>query len=394
MISASGGLPAHRYTAQVTQRWPRGSEPASPYQDLPRGLSKHLPGTLFPPWIIGRISMIALEAHIVGAEWAREWDLWCATTRAAGSPTLQNGAFPLEGWGRHAAAAHDYPQAGSDRPWDAPPTELLQAAPEPHAGWRGDVSSHLLARLPPRLVLHAANILRAAENHTWGCNTATVRWLPPEDGGTQRTVRHFKKGGPTYHLALSRLGNFSGPLLLMLPTDLAAALRQQLDGCNGLRVGWEAVAKGTLLNLHHRGTAEECRRDALVPHLTGRHTYMPAPQGQPHPAWGDVIAAFHDHKILSDDTWHAVRQQTLGRDYRRLFPARLLELRGPLRQRLDDLRLRRLDPWFRPPTSCTPATSVGNATQYPQPRPRAPTGARSALRWRRAPGLSHPRARA
>ena len=29
MISANGGLPAHRYTSQVTQRWPRGSEPAS-----------------------------------------------------------------------------------------------------------------------------------------------------------------------------------------------------------------------------------------------------------------------------------------------------------------------------------------------------------------------------
>ena len=29
MISANGGLPAPRYTPQVTQRWPRGSEPAS-----------------------------------------------------------------------------------------------------------------------------------------------------------------------------------------------------------------------------------------------------------------------------------------------------------------------------------------------------------------------------
>ena len=30
MISANGGLPAHGYTPQVTKRWPRGSEPASP----------------------------------------------------------------------------------------------------------------------------------------------------------------------------------------------------------------------------------------------------------------------------------------------------------------------------------------------------------------------------
>ena len=29
MISANGGLPAHRYTPQVTPRWPRGSEPGS-----------------------------------------------------------------------------------------------------------------------------------------------------------------------------------------------------------------------------------------------------------------------------------------------------------------------------------------------------------------------------
>ena len=29
MISANGGWPAHRYTPQVTPRWPRGSEPAS-----------------------------------------------------------------------------------------------------------------------------------------------------------------------------------------------------------------------------------------------------------------------------------------------------------------------------------------------------------------------------
>ena len=29
MISANGGLPVHRYTPQVTQGWPWGSEPAS-----------------------------------------------------------------------------------------------------------------------------------------------------------------------------------------------------------------------------------------------------------------------------------------------------------------------------------------------------------------------------
>ena len=40
MISANGGLPAHRYTSQVTQRWPRGSEPASAEKG-PQGPRRH-----------------------------------------------------------------------------------------------------------------------------------------------------------------------------------------------------------------------------------------------------------------------------------------------------------------------------------------------------------------
>ena len=44
-------------------------------------------------------------------------------------------------------------------------------------------------------------------------------------------MAHFKTGGPVYDDALSRTGDTQGPLLLMLPTDLAAALRQELDGC-------------------------------------------------------------------------------------------------------------------------------------------------------------------
>ena len=82
----------------------------------------------------------------------------------------------------------------------------------------------------------------------------------------------------------------------MLPTGIAAALRQELDGCKGLRVGWEAVADGTLLALLHRDTANGCQWDALTLHLTGRHVYMASPpQGHPCPTWDDLIAAFHDH---------------------------------------------------------------------------------------------------
>ena len=68
------------------------------------------------------------------------------------------------------------------------------------------------------------------------------------------------------------------------------------------------------------------------------------PRRHPRPACNDLIAAFHDHGILPDDTWQAVRQKTLGRDYRRRVRSRLLELRDPLRQRWDNLLLRGLDP--------------------------------------------------
>ena len=175
--------------------------------------------------------------------------------------------------------------AGRDHPWDAATGEWLQAAPGPQTGWTGDVSSLVRTPVPPRIVLHAANVLRATEIRKWGHAAATVRWHPPEDGAAQLAVAHFKAGGPVYDDALSRLGNTQGPLLLMLPTDIAAALRQELDGCEGLRVGWEAVADGTLLALLHRDAANGCQWDALTPHLTGRHVYMATPpQGHPRPA--------------------------------------------------------------------------------------------------------------
>ena len=41
-------------------------------------------------------------------------------------------------------------------------------------------------------------------------------------------------------------------------------------------------------------------------------TWQPPPRGHPRPEWDDLIAAFHDHGILPDDTWQEVRQKTLG----------------------------------------------------------------------------------
>ena len=219
----------------------------------------------------------------------------------------------------------------------------------------GRVLAHLRAPPPPRLVLRAANVLRATEIHAWERDAATVRWLPPESEAARLTVAHFKSGGPVYDDALFRLGDTPGPLLLMIPTDLAAALRRELDTCEGLRVEWEAITDGNLLALLRRGAADGCQWGALVPHLTGHHTYMARPpRGHTCTAWDDLIAAIHDHGILPDDTWQEVRQKTLGRDYQHGVRARLLELRDPLRQRRNDLWLRRLGPWS--PASHLPHT--------------------------------------
>ena len=206
--------------------------------------------------------------------------------------------------------------AGPDHPWDAAAKEWLQAVPEPQAGWSGDVSSLIPAHVPPRIVLHTANVPRATEIHTWGRDVATMGWLHPEGGAARLTVAHFKTGGPAYDDALSQLGDILGPLFLMLPNGLATQRRQELDSCEGLRVGPEAVADGSLLALLHRDAADDCQWGTLVPHLTGRHMYIATPpQGRPCPAWDDLIAAFHDHGVLPEDTWQEVRQKTLGRDY-------------------------------------------------------------------------------
>ena len=255
-------------------------EDPHPYRDLPGGFSEHLQDALFPRWIIGRGSMTAWEARMVGEERASEWGRCCAATHAPETPAQRYAAILLEGWGLHTQPRPTMIcGAGPDHPWDTSAKEWLQAAPEPQAGWSGDVSSLIRAPVPPRIVHHTANVLRAREVHTWGRDAATIRWLPPEGGAARLTVAHFKTGGPVYDDALSRLGDILGPLLLMLPTGLATALRQELDSCDGLRVGWEAVPDGSLLALLHRDAADACQWHTLVPHLTRRHVYMATPPG-------------------------------------------------------------------------------------------------------------------
>ena len=82
---------------------------------------------------------------------------------------------------------------------------------------------------------------------------------PPGRRATRLTVAHFKDGVPTYDDALPWLGDILGPLLLMLTTDLAAALRRELDRCEGLTVGSEAIADRILLAFLHRNVADGCQ---------------------------------------------------------------------------------------------------------------------------------------
>ena len=111
----------------------------------------------------------------MGEDLAREWGRWCAATRAPETPAQRYAAIPLEGWGPHTRPRPTMIRgAGPDHPWDAATEEWLQAAPGPQTGWTGDVCSLIRTPVPPRIVLHAANVLRATEIRKWGHGTATI----------------------------------------------------------------------------------------------------------------------------------------------------------------------------------------------------------------------------
>ena len=68
---------------------------------------------------------------------------------------------------------------------------------------------------------------------------------PPGGGGHPAHGGAFQKRGAYVRWRPVPAGDLPGRLLLMLPTDLAAAVRQELECYVGLRVGWEAVADGS-----------------------------------------------------------------------------------------------------------------------------------------------------
>ena len=187
----------------------------------------------------------------MGEEWAREWGRWCSATRAPETPAQRYAAIPLEGWGPDTRLNPTViRRAGPDHPWDAATGEWLQAAPGRQIGWIGDVPSLVRTPVPPRIVLHAANVLRATEIRKWGHNMATVRWHPPEDGATQLGVGHIKTGGPVYDDALSRLGDTQGPLLLMLPPTLQPRCARSWTAAKGCEWGGSVTAAVTALNFY------------------------------------------------------------------------------------------------------------------------------------------------
>ena len=213
-------------------------------------------------------------------EWAREWSRWCAATGAPETPAQRYAAIPLGGWGPDTRRRPTVVRgAGPDHPW--------AAATGPQTGWTGDVSSLVRTPVPPRIVLHAANVLRDTEIRKWGHAAATVRRHPPEDGAAELAVAHFKTGGPVYDDALSRLSDTQGPLLLMLPTDIAAALRQELDACQRAAIGM-----GGSRGWHPAGPPPPRRRERVPmgcadapPHRAPRVHGNPPP-GAPPPGAG------------------------------------------------------------------------------------------------------------
>ena len=367
-----------------------------PYRDLLEGFSKHVQDASFPLWIIRRGSMTAWEASIVGEDLVREWGRLCAATRAPETPVQRYAAIPLEGWGPDTRPRPGVMRgAGPDHLWDAATEEWLQAAPGPQTGWTWDVSSLVRTPVPPRIVLHAANVLRATEIRKWGHDTATVRWHPPEDGAAQFAVAHFKTGGPVYDDALSRMSDTQGPLLLMLPTDLAAGLRQELDGCEGLRWGGRQSRTATYWP-SFTGTpqtgANGIRRHPTSPGATC--TWQPPPKGSPARR-GRTSSPPSTTAGFSPTTRGGRSSGRRSAGTTGTASAAACWRSGTPSDTPGTTSGSAISTLgCRPPTSHTPADSAGNATRCPLQRRQAPTGARGAPRWPRAPGPNFPRARA
>ena len=312
-----------------------------------------------------------------------------------GDPRTTVRCHPARGVGAtHPAAADHCPRGAPRPPVGRGGKGMATGGPGATSGvGLGRVLAHQSAHPRPHRPPHR----QRAPNHG-NTHMGTRRGHHPValPGGRGRPAHRgaLQNWGASVRQRPSRLGDILGPLLLMLPTDLAAVLRQELDGCDGLRVGWEAVAVGNLLALSHRDAADECQWGTLVPHLTGRHMYMATPpRGHPRLAWDDLIAVptiagFSPTRCCR----RSGRRRSAGGTGAASAPA-CWSSGTPSARGGTTSGSAVSAPGRRPPTSHTPASSAGNVTRYPLQRRRAATGARSAPRWPRAPVPNLPRAR-
>ena len=174
-----------------------------------------------------------------------------------GDPRTTVRRHPARGVGaaNPAAAQHDL-QGGPRPPVGRRGKGMATGSPGATSGveW-GGVLAHSSAPPPPARAPHCQRAPSHRDTHM-GAQRGHHPAAPPEGGAPRLTEVHSKTGGPVYDDAPSWLGDILGPLLLMLSTDLAAALHQELDSSDGLRVGWEAVADGNVLALLHRDAAD------------------------------------------------------------------------------------------------------------------------------------------
>ena len=298
---------------------------------MPGGFSGHLCGARFPLWIIGRNSMTPWEARIVGADWAPKWSPWCATMRSPEATAERYPAIPLEGWGPHTRPRPTTIRgAGPGHPWDAEAGVWFCTAPEPHTGWRGDLFSPLRKPIPPRLVLHAGNILQATQIRGWERDAATIRWLPPEEGGHPAHGGALPKGGGAVRqcpVPPGRPPRALPPHALLQPCCRATPRA-------GPPSGSQSLLGGSRRRCPAGPPPPEWFRWALM----GRHLTPPrrAPylyvsrHGAPLPRVGRTHRGLDDQGVHPTNTRETVREKTLGRDDRRCVRARHLELRDSL----------------------------------------------------------------
>ena len=203
MISANGGLPAHRYTPQVTQRWPRGSEPASHPSQEWRGTSRARQQTQTRPNTparSGRGQPKPEPKHTHprrtpqpgGAGYKRsthtsthtpehpsqEWRGAAETRAGAHTPTPHT---PARSGGVQAERAHKQtqtltPQPGvAGRSWNPNSTTHTQTA-HPSQEWQGTSGAHTQAHTHPNTPARSGGAQPKPEpNHNPDPNTSATQ---------------------------------------------------------------------------------------------------------------------------------------------------------------------------------------------------------------------------